>query len=157
MWTRSERASCPHELVERSPAYPLIQQPGPGARDSGLVQLGLIDRFSGEKKTRGRSAKCEVRSAKWEGRSAKCVLGARIKATGNTDQKGIPFFLPHLIQTLSDSDPENLRTCDPANLRPFDPASGPYCLPSPPIYLIYLPPAPFNIQCAPRGRSYRSW
>lgn len=139
MWTRSERASCPHELVERSPAYPLIQQPGPGARDSGLVQLGLIDRFSGEKKTRGRSAKWEVGSAqKGAVRSAYWARESRQQATQTKkayhSSSHISFKLCQ-TPTLRTCEPATLRTCDPLTLLPALTA----CHPPPFTSFIYLP------------------
>lgn len=139
-WTRNERAS---ELPTRAgeephiSLYPLLPSPT-GARGWALgarLQLRFIDRFSPVRREGA------ARSAYWARES-------RQQATGNTDQKGIPFF-------LSDSDPVNLRTCDPANMRPFDPCFRPH-LPHLSTLLTHLAPAPFNIQSAPRGRCYRS-
>ena len=96
MWTppglgASERG-CPHEPL-RSPACPLIQlipsiipyptgvrRPALGAKVRSSIDFAA--------KRRGEGAE---RSAYWARES-------RQLATGNTDQKGIPFFLPHLIQ-----------------------------------------------------------
>src|SRR5258706_13378558 len=75
------------------------------------------------------------------------------------------------IQTLSDSDTVTLSPCHPATLRPcecdpcfrpFDPAKVAGCHKLFTSFtsftsLDYPPSAPFNIQCPPRGRSYRSW